>query len=158
MDKFSFLVADSAGEYDRAKELFLEYARSLTFDLCFQHFDAELASIATMYNAPHGGIILVRVDPPGDYIGCVGIRRIDDQAAELKRMYVRETYRKLGLGRALLERAIKLARELKYRRVRLDTMPTMVRAIALYRQYGFREIKPYRYNPEKGALFFELDL
>ena len=154
----SFLPAGNARDYDRAKALFLEYAHSLSFNLCFQDFDAELAGIATMYGGPHGGIILVKDDQAGDFVGCVGIRRADDRTAELKRMYVWEAYRERGLGRALLDRAVQLARDLGYRRVRLDTMPTMTRAIALYRAYGFREIEPYRYNPEPGALFFELDL
>ena len=157
-ETFSLLLARSEGDYDRARELFLEYARSLSFNLCFQDFDAELAGMATMYGGPHGGIILVKDDQAGDFAGCVGIRKVDDRTAELKRMYVREAYRERGLGRALLDRAVQLARDLGYRRVRLDTMPTMTRAIALYRAYGFREIEPYRYNPEPGALFFELDL
>lgn len=154
----SFVPAGSARDYEGAKALFLEYARSLSFNLCFQDFDAELAGITTMYGGPHGGIILVKDDQAGHFVGCVGIRRVDDRTAELKRMYVREAYRQRGLGRDLLDRAVHLARDLGYRRVRLDTMPTMTRAIALYRAYGFREIEPYRYNPEPGALFFELDL
>ena len=154
----SFLPAGGPRDYDRAKELFLEYARSLSFDLCFQGIDAELAGIATIYGGRHGGIILVKDDRTGGYIGCAGIRRMDSLTAELKRMYVREEYRGRGLGRALLDRAIRLAKDLGYRRVRLDTMATMTRAIALYKAHGFRETEPYRYNPETGALFFELDL
>lgn len=156
--EFVLLSAATPSEYDAARRLFVEYARSLSFDLCFQNFEAELAGMATMYGAPHGGLILVREGAAGEFVGCAGIRRIDERTAELKRMYVRDAYRKLGLGRRLLERAIELARELGYRAIRLDTMPSMARAIALYRQYGFREIENYRYNPEPGALFFELSL
>jgi len=155
---FSFPIAGDARAYDAARGLFLEYARSLSFDLCFQDFDSELAAMATMYGAPSGGIVLARDDRTGEAVGCVAIRRIDDRTAELKRMYVCPAFRKLGLGRTLLERAIRLARALSYRRIRLDTLPTMTQAIALYREFGFREIEPYRYNPEKGALFLELGL
>jgi putative acetyltransferase len=155
---FMFLVAADPGDYRAARELFLEYARSLSFDRCFQNFEAELAGLGTMYAAPDGGLLLIRDGPAGPFVGCVGIRRIDARTAELKRMYVQGAYRKLGLGRALLERAIGLVRELGYKAVRLDTMPSMTRAVALYRQYGFREIEPYRFNPEPGALFFELEL
>jgi len=157
-ETFSFRLARGEREYGQAKELFIEYARTLSFSLCFQDFEDELASMATVYGPPDGGVILINADRTGDFIGCAGIRRVDDRTAELKRMYVREGFRVRGLGRGLLKRAIQLARELGYRRVRLDTMPTMARAIALYRAHGFREIAPYRYNPDPGALFFELDL
>jgi len=111
-----------------------------------------------MYREPEGGLVLVRDIRTGEFAGCAGIRKLDNGIAELKRMYVREGHRGKGLGQQLLDRAVDLARELKYERIRLDTLPSMKAAIRLYRKNGFREIQPYRYNPDKTALFFEMEL
>jgi len=155
---YQFIRAVNGIEYAAARNLFIEYANSLNFDLSFQNFDNELAEMDLMYNKPDGGIILVRENASEDFIGCVGIRKSEDHIAELKRMYIRETHRHKGLGEWLLDLVIDLARQLNYKKIRLDTMKTMTSAIKLYENKGFRLIEPYRYNPDKDALFFELTL
>ncbi len=136
--------------------LFTEYADSLGFDLGFQDFARELATLPGGYAAPDGRLFLaVR---GGQTVGCVALRRLADGVSELKRLYVRPAFRGLGIGRALVEAVIDAARQAGYARMRLDTVPSMERARALYGLLGFAEIEPYCYNPIPGATFMELIL
>ncbi len=139
-----------------ARTLFQEYADGLGVDLCFQGFAEELAGMPGAYSPP-AGRLLVAVD--GDEaLGCVGLRPLDDGVCEMKRLYTRPAARGRGLGRALAERVIAEARAIGYARMRLDTLPTMLAARAMYRQLGFREIAAYRANPVEGTLYLELGL
>lgn len=148
--------AATPADFENGKQLFLQYIQSLDFELNFQDVDRELQEIAVEYNSPTGALLLVY---DGDRaIACAGIRRIDSQIAELKRMFVDPAYRGRQLGPQLLQMAIEEARNLGYRSIRLDTVPTMHAAIKLYRSVGFREIAPYRFNPIPGALFMEKEL
>jgi ribosomal protein S18 acetylase RimI-like enzyme len=139
-----------------ARALFLEYAESLGFDLGFQDFEAELRCLPGEYAPPGGVLLLARVAK--EAVGCVGLRPLAPETCEMKRLYVRPEARAGGAGRALAEAVIEVGRELGYRRMRLDTVPTMTAARALYRSLGFREIEPYRFNPSPGTSFMELDL
>lgn len=141
----------------RARELFLEYAASLGFSLCFQNFDQEIAELPGKYAPPAGRLLLaLRGD---EALGCVALRALDDNVCEMKRLYVRPAARGLGLGRRLVEQVIAEARAIGYRRMRLDTIQgKMDHAIALYREFGFRETEKYRFNPSPHTLFLELDL
>ncbi|MCK9423219.1 MAG: GNAT family N-acetyltransferase [Bacteroidales bacterium] len=156
--KYEFILASDDREFSIAKELFIEYANSLNFNLCFQNFENELIELNSMYNRPCGGIILIKEIDSGEFVGCVGIRKSEQQIAELKRMYVKESHRHKGLGEHLLNRAINLAKQLNYTKIRLDTMESMKSAVKLYRSKGFNPIESYRYNPVKNVLFFELIL
>ncbi len=149
----------TADQIDAVRELFLEYARSLGFSLCFQGFDQELAGLPGDYALP-GGCILVAVPPPAtDLAGCVALRALGDDGCEMKRLYVRPAFRGRGLGRLLATAAITAARGAGYARMRLDTIPAqMAEAVALYRALGFRPIPPYTANPVAGALCMELEL
>jgi len=150
-------VAAAGPQLEEVRTLFLEYARSLGFSLCFQGFDEELRALPGMYAPPRGRLLLAIED--GDRAGCVGLHEWDGPAAEMKRLYVRPAFRGRGLGRTLTEAALAEARTLGYRSIRLDTIPSLMQsAIALYRELGFREIPPYRQNPIPGALYFELRL
>jgi ribosomal protein S18 acetylase RimI-like enzyme len=147
--------ARSAAEIELARTLFEEYAASLTVDLRFQDFAAELAGLPGAYVAPQGALLLAREEH--QCLGCVALRPLQAPAvAELKRLYVRPAARGRGVGLMLTEAALRRAREAGYRRVRLDTLPEMRQAQALYRQLGFGEIAPYRYNPMPGTLYMEL--
>jgi putative acetyltransferase len=157
INDFDFLPAESPEQIAVIRELFLEYAESLGFSLCFQSFDKELAELPGDYALPHGMLFLATVH--GKAAGCVALHRISDGICEMKRLYVRPAFRGHGLGRALAERVIADAREIGYRSLRLDTVePKMPAAVAMYRQLGFREIPPYRPNPIEGALYMELEL
>jgi putative acetyltransferase len=148
----------AAGEaLSQVRELFLEYATSLGFSLCFQGFGDELRDLPGMYAEPSGRLLLASED--GAAAGCVGIHGLEDSAAEMKRLYVRPAFRGRGLGRTLAVRACDEARSCGYRKIRLDTIAgPMDGAIALYRSLGFREIAPYRENPIPGALYLEAPL
>ena len=150
----NFLTANTNEEYSNAAILFKEYAAWLKIDLSFQGFDEELMQLKTMYNIPDGGIVLCKVE--NEFIGCAGIRRIDSDTAELKRMFLKTDFQKQGTGKLLLEKAVELARELNYKTIRLDTLNYMNAAINLYKKYGFYEIPAYYHNPNKTAVYFEI--
>src|SRR5579862_831063 len=149
--------AASPAQIEQARELFLEYARSLGFSLCFQNFDKELAGLPGDYAPPDGRLLLAEYR--GQLAGCVALHRIDSGICEMKRLYLRPQLRGKGVGRALAEAVIAEARKIGYRKMRLDTVePVMPNAVALYRLLGFVEIDPYRDNPIAGALYMELAL
>ncbi len=149
--------AGSAPQIAQVRELFLEYAHSLNFDLCFQSFDKELAGLPGDYAPPAGRLLLAEYE--GQLAGCVALHRLEPEICEMKRLYLLPQFRGKGLGRALAGRVIAEAGQIGYRRMRLDTVePVMKDAVALYRQFGFKEIAPYRANPIAGALYMEFKL
>lgn len=153
----SIAEARTPDEIAQVKALFLEYAASLGFSLCFQSFDQELAELPGMYAPPEGRLLLALVD--GRPAGCVGLHKLEAGICEMKRLYARPAFRGQHLGRALAERVIADARAMGYERMRLDTVAAaMQAAVALYRRLGFREIAPYRPNPQPSVLYMELNL
>jgi len=154
---FAFHQAESPHQITQARDLFLEYAQSLGFSLCFQNFDQELAGLPGDYAPPDGRLLLAEYE--GQLAGCVALHKLDNETCEMKRLYLRPGFRGKGLGRALADRIITEARQIAYRRMRLDTVePVMKDAVAMYRKIGFREIDPYRANPMPGTLYMELEL
>jgi putative acetyltransferase len=149
--------AESPTEIAQARELFLEYAQSLGFSLCFQNFDKELADLPVDYAPPDGRLLLATYED--QVAGCVALHRLDPQICEMKRLYLRPQFRGKGIGRVLANQIIAEARQIGYRHMRLDTVePVMKDAVAMYRKLGFNEIAPYRANPIAGTLYMELQL
>ena len=151
------LQVESAEQIAAIRELFLEYAQSLGFSLCFQSFDKELAELPGDYAAPEGRLLLATCE--GQSAGCVALHKLDHEICEMKRLYVRPEFRGKGLGKILAERIIGEAHQIGYKQLRLDTVePLMRTAVKMYRTLGFREIAPYRPNPIEGALYMEISL
>jgi len=149
--------AQTSTQIAQARELFLEYAQSLGFSLCFQNFDKELAELPGDYAPPDGRLLLAEYE--GKVAGCVALHRLGDNICEMKRLYLRPEFRGKRLGRALAECVIAEAHSMGYHRMRLDTVePLMGDAVAMYRKMGFKEIPPYRPNPIAGAIYMELEL
>ena len=148
------IIAKTKKEFSEAKVLFLEYAKELNVDLCFQGFDKELREIEIQYNDPSGILLLLK--NKNGFIGCVGLRKINEEISEMKRMYVKKEFRGKGLSKELIKELIRQAKELKYKSIRLDTLPQMKEAIHLYSSFGFKEIQPYRFNPVDGTKYMQL--
>ncbi len=146
----------NAAELAAVTALLREYANGLGVDLGFQGFERELGELPGLYARPRGRLLLALDGSAA--AGCVALRPFGEGVCELKRLYVRPAYRGAGLGRRLTLSAVEAARELGYERMRLDTLPSMEAALALYRSLGFEEIQPYTVNPVPGASFLELEL
>lgn len=154
---FTIVQAKSAEDIATIHELFLEYAASLNFSLCFQGFENELKGLPGDYAPPDGRLFLMhyKTQPAG----CVALHRAGAEACEMKRLYIRPAFRGKGLGLALINAVIDEATAIGYRCMRLDTVePVMKDAVAIYRRLGFKQIAPYRDNPIAGALYMELQL
>jgi len=157
------IVAVGSGEtagLEAVRDLFREYAAGLGVDLCFQHFDEELAALPGDYAEPRGVLLLALVD--GAPAGCAALRPLPDvdypNACEMKRLYVRRAFRGFGLGRALTQALLEQATRAGYTTLLLDTLDDMEAARGLYESLGFAEIPPYYYNPIPGAHYLKVDL
>jgi GNAT superfamily N-acetyltransferase len=146
--------AVAGSDIEAVHVLFRRYAASLPFSLSYQGFEAELAALPAPYVPPGGGLLLARRGV--DYLGVVGLKRLGDSVAEIKRLYVVPEARGSGLGRMLLTRIVDEARRKQYSRVRLDSdRRSMAAAIALYRALGFVEIPAYGPDLDGRIAFFE---
>ena len=165
--RISIVPADNPVRIEAVRQLFKEYAASLSFDLCFQSFEDELASLPGEYGPLSGMLLLGLVDD--QVAGCVAFHRLEGEMAggrggapdvcEMKRLYVRPQFRGSGLGRELIDSILNCAAAVGYRSIRLDTVPSeMTKAVEIYKKIGFVEIAPYRPNPIPGAKYMELDL
>jgi len=153
----ALVQAESPAQVAQARELFLEYAQSLGVDLCFQNFEQELAGLPGHYAPPSGRLLLAEYD--GQLAGCAALRQWQPGVCEMKRLYLRPSFRGKGLGRVIAETIIAEARNAGYQHMRLDTIePIMKDAVEMYRKLGFKEIAPYRANPIAGAIYMELQL
>lgn len=146
-------IAETPAEYEIGRFIFAEYAAFLGVDLEFQGFSEEMEALQSMYGPPTGSLLLAR---KGDlYIGAVGLRELEPGIAEMKRLFVLPEHQGSGAGVALMEVFMARAAQLGYRLVRLDSLRSLDKALALYRKFGFIEIDPYRFNPFPDAVFME---
>jgi putative acetyltransferase len=152
----SLVQASSTRCRGRVRDLFTEYAASLGVDVCVQQFEQELAGFPGRYGPPEGRLLIATYAQHD--AGCVALRNIGERLCEMKRLYVRPAFRGKGIGRCLAESIMAEAREIGYQRMRLDTLPSMKEALALYRSIGFHEIEPYGEHPIGGTICFELNL
>ena len=150
------IQAISDTHINQVKELFIEYTYNLNIDLEFQDFEQELNNLLGDYSPPAGRLLLAFYK--NKLAGCIALRKFNVKICEMKRLYVRKEFRGKGIGKALANQVIKLAIKIKYNYMQLDTLPSMRQAISLYNSLGFKKILPYRYNPIKGAKFFQLKL
>ena len=160
MPEIVLVGADEPALIATVRQLMREYATTLGVDLCFQNFEAELASLPGDYAEPAGALLLALVD--GQAAGCVGLRPLPDvdypNACEMKRLFVRPAYRRWGLGRVLAQRLMDLATQAGYSHMLLDTLDDMEAARGLYATLGFEEVPPYYYNPIPGAHYLKVEL
>ncbi|WP_291909171.1 GNAT family N-acetyltransferase [Chitinophaga sp. CB10] len=150
------VTADDTANLDAVKSLFREYANWLSVDLSFQQFEDEMAHLPGAYAAPTGALFLAKSD--GQIAGCVAVREFDNSTAEMKRLFVRDAFKKQGLGKMLAATAIEESKKLGYKRILLDTLAHMRPAIELYTSLGFQPIAAYYDNPLSSAVYLSLNI
>ena len=156
-DDIAITEAISEDDIEHIRRLFRAYADWLNVDLCFQDFEAELASLPGKYASPRGRLLLARIG--GEVAGCVGLRPLEEDICEMKRLWVEPGFAGHGIGRGLAQAIVAAGRELGYRAMRLDTMPERLKAAGhIYDTLGFEEIPDYYHNPLEGVVMFELKL
>ena len=150
------LEAKTEQDMYAVRELFKEYTDGLGIDLTFQNYEQELAGLKTIYLPPSGSLLLARYN--GSFVGCVGLRKLDNVSCEMKRLYIKPGTRSRGLGSALCKRIIQKGKQLGFKRMRLDTLASMTGALTLYKRLGFYEIEPYYKNPIPETVYMEIIL
>jgi ribosomal protein S18 acetylase RimI-like enzyme len=150
------IQAGTVEQIINTRELFIEYAKSLNFELCFQDFDKEIAELPGAYSPPEGRLFLAEFE--GEIAGCIALRKLEKEICEMKRLYVKPRFRGHNIGKNLVEKLISEAKKIGYKKMRLDTVPAMQTAQKLYKSIGFKEIEPYRLNHVPGAVYMELEL
>ena len=145
------VIKEGFDSLEQIKELFLEYASGLECSLDFQDFEAEIANLPYKYAKPEGNLFIAKIR--GEAVGCVAFKNLGNGVCEMKRMYVREKYRRFGIGKKLAEICISRATKAGYEYMYLDTLDSMILAVNLYKQLGFVEIEPYYNNPLPNAMY-----
>ena len=151
------IQAETPDTISQSRILFREYEVWLGLKLCFQNFEEEVAELPGKYSAPEGRLFLALTNRKPT--GCIALRKLESGVCEMKRLFVKEIFQGLGIGKLLIESILAEARLIGYEKMRLDTYPPkMPRAVKMYESYGFREIPPYYHNPYDGTIFMEKNL
>jgi ribosomal protein S18 acetylase RimI-like enzyme len=154
MDKeIVYKKLETKEEVIKAKELIIEYIKWLDQDLSFQNIDDELINFPQKYKEPDGAFIIAKYND--NIIGCVGLKKLDENICEMKRLFVNDEYKGKGIGKKLVEIIIEEAKIRNYKKMRLDTLRTMKNALKIYYKNNFYEIKPYYDNPNNDAIYIE---
>jgi ribosomal protein S18 acetylase RimI-like enzyme len=149
--------AETDDQIEAVRKLFREYEAWFGMNLCFQNFDDEVANLPSKYAAPDGRLFLAFADE--NLAGCIALQKLEDDICEMKRLFVKNDFRGQKIGIALIEKLFEEAKNIGYKKMRLDTFPSkMSKAVKLYESYGFREIPPYYQNPYGETLFMERNL
>ncbi len=155
-EDIKILLATSKEEFDDAVELFKEYANAINFDAGFKDFHSELITLKTNYSAPEGCLLLAYKN--NEAVGCIAVREMQQRVAELKRFYVKPEFRQFKIGARLLEDAVVNAKQLNFRYLRLEVIPTLTKAKELYHSFGFYPIEPYKTVELEGTAYMEKNL
>lgn len=149
--------AETFEQLEEVRKLFREYEKQLDLDLCFQGFEEELANLSGKYEKPEGRLFLAISDKK--VAGCIALRKFENEICEMNRLFVRDEFRGQKIGNLLIEKVISEAKEIGYKKMRLDTYPPkMGKAVKLYESHGFYEIDSYYHNPLSESLYMELKL
>ena len=154
---FRIITVRSEEDLKDVIELFYEYTKWLDLDLSFQNFNAEMAGMPGKYAPPRGELFLAR-SVSNEPLGCIAVRPLIDDVCEMKRLWVRDSAKGQGVGKALVTSIVEAAKQLGYQKIRLDTLPRMAAAVSMYQSFGFVDIDPYYATPLSGTHFLELDL
>ncbi len=139
------MASAAPSDMESVRALFREYEKSIGAGAaqCFADFEQELARLPGDCAAPGGGILLAR-DQTGAAVGVVAFHRVEPGVAEIKRLYLRPDFRGRGLGRRMMNAALRACAAAGHGTVRLSTIPSAMRvADALYQTMGFRPIPSY---------------
>jgi ribosomal protein S18 acetylase RimI-like enzyme len=154
MDKnIVYKKLETEEEIIKAKELIIEYIKWLNQDLSFQNIDDELMNFPQRYKEPDGSFIIAKDN--NNIVGCVGLKKLDGNICEMKRLFVNDKYKGKGIGKKLVEKIIEEAKNKKYKKMRLDTLRTMKKASKIYNENNFYEIEPYYDNPNNDVVYIE---
>jgi GNAT superfamily N-acetyltransferase len=138
------------------KDLLWEYGVIRNFDAALGDYKSEIKNLPGEYGPPGGCIVIAYLD--NDAAGCVAYRNLGNSICEMKRLYVKDSFRRQGIGQFLIKTIIYESKEAGYKQMMLDTHPWMKSARKLYLEEGFTETDPYNNNPTQGIRFFKLDL
>lgn len=148
---------------EKVRVLFSEYIQMLISNdesfkeyLDIQNYDEEINDLEKKYGTPDGRLYLLYYDK--ELAGCIGLRKIDDENCEMKRLYIRQKFRGKNLGNILVKKIITEARDIGYSYMLLDTLPFLKSAIRLYENYGFYKIERYNNNPMDNSIYMKLNL
>jgi len=156
MNDIDIVQATTSDDIEHCRRLFRAYSTWLNVDLCFQDFEGELAALPGSYVPPRGRLLLAKAG--AEIAGCVGVRPLEDNICEMKRLWVEPGFEGRGIGRGLAEAIVDIGRELGYKAMRLDTFPNRLKAAGhIYNTLGFKEIPDYYHNPLDGVVMFELE-
>src|SRR5258705_1661872 len=147
-------IIEEGKELNVIRGLFREYEKELNEDICFQSFEEELKDPLKKYGPPSGDLILAYWDD--EIAGCIALTKMKDSGAcEMKRLYVKPSFRKNKIGKLLVEELLNSAKEKNYQKMRLDTFLKLQPAVHLYQQFGFENISAYYNNPLPGVVYME---
>lgn len=150
------IQAVAADEIVTVRLLLREYQAELDVDLAYQDFETEVRELPGAYSLPQGQLLLATHE--SQPVGIVALRDAGGGRAEMKRLFVRPSGRRLGVGGALVARLLSEARDARYKEIVLDTLPSMQSAQRLYAQFGFEDIPAYRTSPVPGTRYLGLTL
>ena len=157
-EEFEMIRANTEEEFELIRVLFRAYQKELGVDLSFQNFETELQDLSRIYNEKNGALLLLIDKEDDKYVGCVGLKNLEDKISEMKRLYVEPEYRDKKYGLQLALSIIAVAIELGYKEMCLDTLEELKPAINMYKKLGFSQTAPYYDNPNEGVVYMRKKL